>query len=61
MITSLRLDRKASYQGLVNMLDEINLAEGALQMSLGVGAPVHERRFSLSVMTDDDHKEVDNK
>lgn len=61
LITSLRLDRKASYQRLVDMLDEINLSEGALQMSLGAGAPIHDRRFSLSTMSEDDHKEVDSK
>ena len=60
LITSLRLDRKASYQRLVDMLDEINLSEGALQMALGAGS-THERRFSLSAMSEEDHKEVDNK
>jgi biopolymer transport protein ExbD len=60
LITALRLDRHASYQGLVNMLDEINLSEGALLMALGPGSH-HDRRFSLATMTDDDHKEVDNK
>lgn len=60
LITALRLDRKASYQRLVDLLDEINLSEGQLQMTLGPGV-VHERRFSLATMTDDDHKEVDGK
>ncbi len=59
LITSLRIDRKASYQRLIDMLDEINLAESELSM-LSQGAQ-RERRFSLSTMSDDDRKGVEGK
>ncbi len=58
LITSLRMDRKASFQRLIDMLDELDIADGELLLSMGPGA-THERRFSLSTMSTDDHKEVD--
>jgi biopolymer transport protein ExbD len=58
LITSLRMDRKASFQRLIDMLDELDISESELLLSMGPGA-THERRFSLSTMSDDDHKEVD--
>jgi biopolymer transport protein ExbD len=60
LITSLRFDRKASYQRLVDMLDEINIAEGELIMSQAPGV-TRERRFSLSTMSAEDSKGTEGK
>jgi biopolymer transport protein ExbD len=58
LIVSLKMDRHARYQKLIDMLDEINLSESELLLQLGPGAK-HERRFSLSTMTEKDKEEVD--
>jgi biopolymer transport protein ExbD len=50
LITSLKVDQKAKYETLVNILDELNQAEGALVEQYRQKQQTRERRFTIAPM-----------
>ncbi|KXK58028.1 MAG: biopolymer transporter ExbD [Chlorobi bacterium] len=58
LITSLKVDPAASYATVVNILDELNLAEGELVASYQEKNLKRERRFAVTPMTEEDKAEL---
>lgn len=61
LITSLKVDSKATYDRLVQVLNELNLAEGelALTYSKDPGIGKRERRFALVPLTEKEKTEIE--
>jgi len=61
LITSLKIDPKASYDRLVQVLNELNLAEGELAVTYSKDPAVgkRERRFALVPLSEKEKTEID--
>ena len=58
LITVLKIDDNASYDIVIRVLDELNLAEGDLVPALAKENLKRERRFTIAPMSDKDLEEI---
>ena len=58
LITSLKVDPRAKYSQLIEVLDELNLAEGELMDRYKSQNMNRERRFAIVEMTEEDKQEL---
>jgi biopolymer transport protein ExbD len=58
LITVLKIDDNVSYDIVVNVLDELNLAEIKITQALQAEKLNRERKFTIAPMTDQDKEEI---
>jgi biopolymer transport protein ExbD len=58
LITVLKIDENVAYETVVNILDELNLAEIKITQALQAEKLNRERKFTISPMTDKDKEEI---
>lgn len=58
LITSLKVDPRAKYARLIDVLDRMNLAEGELIERYRADNMTRERRFAIVSMTEEDKQEL---
>lgn len=54
LITSLKISGEAPYGTIINVLDELNLAEGEITAQLSAKNITRERKFSLMALTEEE-------
>jgi biopolymer transport protein ExbD len=59
LIVSLKVDQRAQYSALVDVLDELNLAEGELVERYNAMSMKRERRFTIAPMDENDKRELE--
>jgi biopolymer transport protein ExbD len=59
LITALKVDQRAQYSALVDVLDELNLAEGELVERYQEMNMKRERRFTIAPMDENDKRELE--
>ena len=58
LITVLKIDDNVSYETVVNILDELNLAEIKIPQALQAEKLNRERKFTIAPLTDKDKEEI---
>jgi len=58
LITVLKIDENVAYETVVNIFDELNLAEIKITQALQAEKLNRERKFTISPMTDKDKEEI---
>jgi biopolymer transport protein ExbD len=58
LIVALKVDHKAQYSALVDVLDELNLAEGELVERYTAMNTIRERRFTIAPMDENEQREL---
>ena len=58
LITVLKIDDNVSYETVVNILDELNLAEIKITQALQAEKLNRERKFTIAPLTDKDKEEI---
>jgi hypothetical protein len=60
LIVSLRISNKVPYGLVINLLDELNIAETDITQRLSAKGMKRERKFALTPLTDEDKEDLKN-